>query len=218
LITEGLLPFFSCVPVAGPDGSGPEEQLLTGKGTMYASSWSPDGRDLAYWQFDLPTKDDIWILPVSGDRKPYPFLQSPSSERFGAFSPDGHWMAYESNETGRYEVYVQPFPGPGGKWLISTDGGSRPEWSKDGKEIFYITRDHLMAVPVETKPAFSAGRPELLFSGYYFWSGHYYDVMPDGKHFIFIQNAQQNDRPSQINVVINWREELERRLRGNQAR
>ena len=200
------------------DGSGPEEQLLTGKSTMYASSWSPDGRDLAYWQFDLPTKEDIWILPLSGDRKPYPFLQTPSSERFGAFSPDGHWMAYESNETGRYEVYVQPFPGPGGKWLISTDGGSRPEWSRDGKEIFYITRDHLMAVPVETKPAFSAGRPELLFSGYYFWSGHYYDVMPDGKHFVFIQNAQQNDRPSQINVVINWREELERRLRGDQAR
>ncbi|HEY6945406.1 MAG TPA: protein kinase [Candidatus Acidoferrum sp.] len=200
------------------DGSGPEEQLLSGKNIIYASSWSPDGHNLAYWQFDLQTKEDIWILPLQGDRKPYPFVQTPFTERFAAFSPDGHWMAYESNETGRPEIYIQPFPNPGGKWQISTEGGSRPEWSNDGKQIFYLTRNELMAVQIETKPAFSAGRPELLFGANYFTSGHYYDVMPDGKHFVFIQSAQQSDRPSQINVVINWSEELEQHMRANQAR
>jgi eukaryotic-like serine/threonine-protein kinase len=194
------------------DGSGPEEQLLSSKNIIYASSWSPDGRNLAYWQFDAPTKEDIWILPLGGDGKPYPFVRTPFTERFGVFSPDGHWMAYESNETKRMEIYVQPFPGPGGKWQISTEGGGRPEWSHDGKEIFYRSGNKLMAVPVETKPSFSAGKPERLFEDNYFFSGHYYDVMPDGKHFVFIQNAPHSVKVTQINVVLNWLEELKRRV------
>jgi eukaryotic-like serine/threonine-protein kinase len=195
------------------DGSGSEEQLLSDKGEMYAASWTPDGKSLAYGLFSLATKkEETWILPVAGDRKPYPFLQAAFDEGFAEFSPDGHWMAYDSSETGRTEVFVKPFPGPGGKWQISTEGGERPEWSKDGKELFYLAGNQLMAVRIETNPTFSAGRPVLLFGGNHLRTGHYYDVMPDGKHFVFIQTAQANDRPTKINVVVNWLEEVKRRV------
>jgi serine/threonine-protein kinase len=159
------------------------------------------------------------VRPEStGDRKPYPFVQGPSTERFPAFSPHGRWIAYESNETGRPEIYVRSFPGPGGKWQISTDGGARPLWSRDGSRIFYRNGTKFMAVTAETNSTFTAGKPQELFAGRYFASGHSYDVMPDGKHFLFIQNAQKSGGPTQINVVVNWREELEQHLRNSKPR
>ena len=145
------------------DGSGPEELLSASKNWVFANSWSADGRFLAFGEQDPKTGFDILILPVGGDRKPYPFVRSSFREWFGEFSPDGRWIAYESNESGRSEVYLRPFPGPGGKWQVSTEGGARPEWSRDGRELFYFESDRIMRVTVDSGHALAVGRPELLF-------------------------------------------------------
>jgi eukaryotic-like serine/threonine-protein kinase len=200
------------------DGSGAEELLMNNKNWVFASSWSPDGHFLAFVEQDSKTGMDLWILPVGGDRKPYPFVNSTFREWFGEFSRDGRWIAYESNESGRSEVYLRPFPGPGGKWQVSTDGGARPEWSRDGRELFYFQNDKLMRVPVESGQALAAGRPELLFPCDCFDSGRYYEVTPDDKHFLLIQNAQPVSPVAQISVVLGWGAELERRIREKLAR
>ena len=121
--------------------------------------WSPDGRFVLYRynsiQASLPSTSstgwDIWALPLDGDRKPFPVVQTNFEERDGQFSPDGKWIAYQSNESGRFEIYVQPFPGPARKWgPISTNGGAQVRWRRDGKELFYIALDdRLMAVPIQ---------------------------------------------------------------------
>ena len=192
------------------DGSGPEELLLSSPDWVWAGSFSPDGKDLAYIVRNPETGFDIWILPLEGDRKPRPFARTQFNEWSPAFSPDGHWLAYESDESGRYEVYVQPYPGPGGKWQISNDGGSRPIWSTDGRELFYRNDNKLMAVPIETKPSFAPGTPHLLSEGNYFVTGHYYDVMPGGKQFLFIKETERPHTSTEINVVLNWFDELKR--------
>ena len=107
---------------------------------------------------------DLWLFPMHGDGKPAPYLQSPFKEYNAQFSPDGRWMAYTSDESGRFEVYVQPFPGPGGKWQISTEGGDQPVWAHNGRELFYREENKMMAVEVTTRPAFSARIPALLFA------------------------------------------------------
>ena len=134
------------------------------------------------------------------------------------FSPDGRWLAYVSNESGRYEIYVQPFPGPGGKRQISTGGGIQPIWARNGQELFYRNGNRMMAVEITTDPTFSPGTPSLLFEGNYL-SGiaflPYYDITPDGQRFVMIQEGWTDSAPTQINVVLNWFEELKRRLPSN---
>ena len=200
------------------DGSGPEELLSASKNWVFANSWSADGRFLAFGQQDAETGFDILILPVGGDRKPYPFVRSSFREWFGEFSPDGRWIAYESNESGRSEVYLRPFPGPGGKWQVSTEGGARPEWSRDGRELFYFESDRMMRVTVDSGHALAVGRPELLFPCNCLNSGRYYEVTPDAKHFLLIQNAQPVSPVAQINLVLGWGSELERQMREKPAR
>ncbi len=194
------------------DGSGPEEQLLVGKNWLFATSWTADGRFLAFSQQDPETGFDIWILPLGGDRKPYPFVRSPFREWFGEFSPDGRWVAYESNESGRSEIFLRPFPGPGGKWQVSTEGGARPEWSRDGRELFYLENDRLTRVAVETGHGPAIGRPEPLFPCNCFDSGRYYEVTRDAKHFLLIQTAQPPSPVTRIDVVLGWGGELGRQL------
>ena len=194
------------------DGSGSEEQLISGVNWMCASSFSPDGKELAYIQDNPETVVDIWILPLEGERKPRPFLSTRFKEWFPEFSPDGHWLAYESDESGRFEIYVQPFPGPGAKMQISNEGGTRPLWSHDGRTLFYSKDNNLMRVPIQTKPAFSAGTPHPMFQGNFYASGHYYDIMPDGKQFVFIRETEQARAATQINVVLNWVDELKQRF------
>ena len=130
--------------------------------------WSPDGRFLLYRSIDPKTGSDIWALPLDGDRKPFPVVQTNFDERDGQFSPDGKWIAYQSNESGRFEIYVQPFPGPGGKSQVSTNGGAQVRWRRDGKELFYIALDgRLMAVPIRLASngqAVEAGTPVPLFA------------------------------------------------------
>ena len=125
-------------------------------------------------------------------------------------------MAYISDESGRYEVYVQPFPGPGGKWQISTEGGTEPVWNPKGRELFYRNASKMMAVDVATQETFSAGKPKVLFEGPYVPTPRSfpdYDVSPDGQRFLMLKaNEQAQGAPAQINVVLNWFEELKRRV------
>ena len=115
----------------------------------------------------LARYSDIWVLRLS-DRKAEPFLRTPFEEGGARFSPDGRWLAYVSIESGRPEVYVQPYPGPGGKWQVSIDGGTEPVWSRNGRELFYRSGNRMMAVETTMQPSFSAGKPRMLFEGPYF--------------------------------------------------
>ncbi len=129
-------------------------------------------------------------------------------------SPDGRWLAYDSDESGRLEVYVQPYPGPGGKWLISTEGGTQPVWNPNGRQLFYRNGDKMMAVEITMQPGFAAGKPRVLFEGQYGPSVATfpnYDVTPDGQRFLMLKAAEAEQAPTQINVVLNWFEELRRR-------
>ncbi len=146
-------------------------------------------------------------MPLEGN--PSPFLTTSFNERDPAFSPDGHWLAYVSDESGQYEVYVQPSPGPGERWLVSTDGGREPAWSADGKELFYRNGNRMMAVTVEAEPSFTVGTPGLLFEGQYTSQiiASNYDVSPDGHQFVMIRQDDLS-APTQINVVLNYYENI----------
>jgi eukaryotic-like serine/threonine-protein kinase len=132
------------------DGSGGLERLITSAYPQAPSSWSPDGQLLAFVRFNSNKRLEIWVLRL-GDRKAQPFLQTRFDEAAPQFSNDGRWLAYMSNESGRYEVYVQPYPGPGGKWQISTEGGTEPIWNPNGRELFYRSGDKMMAVEITTQ-------------------------------------------------------------------
>jgi len=197
------------------DGSGGPERLSTSEHPQYPSSWSASGQLLAYIELDPATGYDIWVLRM-GDHKPQPFLRTPFTEGAPQFSSDGRWLAYTSDESGRLEVYVQPYPGPGGKWQISTEGGTEPVWNRNGRELFYRSGDKMMAVDIATQPSFAAGKPRMLFQGQYVLNSPpssipYYDVSPDGERFLMLKPTDQaGAAPTQINVVLNWTEELKR--------
>ena len=198
------------------DGGAAVERLTTSEDLPVPGSWSPDGEVLAFSEMDPTTGWDISVLRLEGDRKPQPFLHTPSNESAPIFSPDGRWIAYQSDESGRGEIYVRPFPGPGGKGQISTDGGTEPVWARNGRELFYRNGDKMMAAAVETKPTFAAAKPNLLFEGHY-ETGLYpslanYDVSPDGQRFLMIKSSEQETAATQINVVLNWLEDLKRRV------
>jgi len=194
------------------DGSGAQERLTESQNIQYPGSWSPDGKLLAFMETDPSTGLDIWLLPLDGDRRPQLFLRSQFLELMPVFSPDGRWLAYVSNESGREEVYAQPVPGPGQKIQISTAGGTQPVWARNG-ELFYRNGDQIMAVEVKTQPTFSTTPPRLLFGGPYFWftGRSNFDVTPDGQRFLMLQS--QESPATQVNVVLNWFEELKQRVR-----
>ena len=205
------------------DGSGGLERLTTSEYLHAPMSWSPDGRLLAFIELNPTTGRDIWVLPLADpsagsgqDRKAQPFLRTRFDEAVPRFSPDGRWLVYISDESGRYEIYVQPYPGPGGKWQISTEGGTEPVWNPNGRELFYRSGDKMMAVDITTQPGFSAGTPRMLFEGRYdpapFPIANY-DVSPDGERFLMLKPSESAEAaPTQINVVLNWFEELKRRV------
>ncbi len=197
------------------DGSGGLERLTASDDLQTPSSWSPDGKLLAFNAITPTTGIDILVLRL-GDRKTQPFLQTPFNESAPRFSPDGRWLAYVSDESGRYEVYVQPYPGPGGKWQISTEGGSEPVWNPNGRELFYRSGDKMMAVDIATQPGFTVGKPRMLFEGPYQLTPvtfPNYDVSPDGARFLMLKHVDQAQAtPTQNNVVLNGFEELKRRV------
>ncbi|HLN00455.1 MAG TPA: protein kinase [Bryobacteraceae bacterium] len=192
-------------------GAGAEELLLRTKNFVIPKSWSPDGRFIIYAQISQETAADLLAIPVEPDAKPFVVVQTPANEDQGQFSPDGHWVAYTSNESGLSEIYVIPFPpsSSGGKWLVSRGGGVQPRWRRNGKELFYISPDwKMMAVEVNTQPVFQAGTPQPLFqtdmvdtgirTGPISW-----DLAPDGNRFLII--SENPSDASSVTVALNWR-------------
>jgi Tol biopolymer transport system component len=180
---------------------------LSGANPQFPTSWSPDGATLAFHERRPSGDRDIWT--VSTGAEPMPFLLTPFDEHSPHLSPDGAWLAYVSDESGREDVYVQPFPGPGPKWLVSTEGGTDPVWSKDGRELFYRSGDQMMAVRVSGAAQFSAGRPQRLFAIRVDRDrdGPSYDVAPDGGWFA-MPGGGEDRAPGQIHVVLNWFSEV----------
>jgi Tol biopolymer transport system component len=190
------------------DGSSGEEVLVEGSDMYrFPTDWSPDGKLLAY-QEGTSGGWSIWMLPFEGDRKPFRFLTSKSSEREGVFSPDGKWLAYSSNESGAYRIYVVPFPGPGGKWQVSPGGGSSPRWRRDGKEIFYFSSDNkLMAAEVSAHgSSFEPGAVQPLFETRLYGAFGRFDVSADGQRFILPYEPGQST--TAITLVVNWPADL----------
>jgi len=188
------------------DGSGTEEILFEDNFEKQPLGWSPDGRSILYFRSGgTAGSNDLFVVPVSGDRKPVPFLQTPFQDNSSVFSPDGRWIAYASNESGRFEVYVAPYPGPGGKWRISTAGGDWPRWRRDSTEIYYLAADNrtLMAASVNGKgSSFEVGAVKPLFEAPRV-GGYHYDVTADGQRFL-VNKAPEQTASVPITVVVNW--------------
>jgi Tol biopolymer transport system component len=188
------------------DDGGAGERLSTSDQDQFPHSFTPDGKLLVYVDYDPASGADIWILPLEGDRKPRPFLRTPFSENYPQISPDGKWIAYESNESGRFEVFVQPFPSGGRKWQASTDGGKSAHWSRDGRSLFYRNRNAMMTASWQPENE-TVAKPKIVFQGDY---EPIYAVRPGGG-FVMMQLIQDSAH-TQMNLVTNWREELARRV------
>ncbi|MCA1583116.1 MAG: serine/threonine-protein kinase [Acidobacteria bacterium] len=194
------------------DGEGQEKPLLRSDELKFAMDFSRDGRFLLYGSRGKETSWDIWVLPTFGDGKPFPFLKTQFSEIFPILSPDRRYLAYQSNESGRAEVYVQSFPGPGGKWQISTAGGLEPRWRADGKELYYRAPDQkLMAVAIQGDPNFAASVPKALFQGRFETAvaRNRYLPSPDGSKF-FVVGTLGRESITPTTVALNWFAELGR--------
>ena len=194
------------------DGSGEIDRLLDGKNPRFPGSWSTDGLRLALTEWSPDTMRDIWILTLNGEHQTVPMISTAYDEHSPFFSPDGRWLAYVSDESGRSEVYVQSYPAGRGRWLVSTSGGTEPVWSADGTELFYRSGDAMMAVSVRTEGEFAAGAPSMLFDkplkrGIY--DSPSYDVTADGERFLMIERDLES-APTQVNVVLHWDQELQR--------
>ena len=212
------------------DSTSSADDLLIQTGSAaWPTSWSPDNKVLVYTAIDSTNRTAIGVLPLTGDKKPLPLAREPFSEAFGQLSPDGRWLAYQSNETGRFETYVRPFPSGAGKQIISTNGGSLPRWRRDGKELFYLapseTAYGIFAVDVRADgAAFQAGVPKRLFavlvSGVGVNNGNGgipfdpYAVSADGQRFLisrpYTNNPVQASEP--ITLVANWDEDVKARV------
>jgi len=197
-------------------GARDEELLLKSSENKIPTGWSRDGRFLLYTVEDLKSaRQALWVLPLGGDKKPFPFLRTEFDNDFGRFAPDGRWVAYQSDESGRNEIYVRTFTSGspttasdgGGKWLISTGGGAEPRWGEDGKELYYLAADgKLMSVDIATNPVFQAGVPRVLFQtplpprpGV----RESWDMTPDGKRFLLLAPVGQGGEVP-FTVVLNW--------------
>jgi Tol biopolymer transport system component len=215
--------------IKNASGAGTEEPLLESDPTKVPTDWSHDGRFIAFNYQDprSKTKLDIWVLPMFGDRQPFPFLQTEFNEGFVTFSPDGHWVAYQSDESGSFEVYVAPFQpeggpvdpqsvsaGPhGGKWQVSQGGGTVPTWRRDGKGLYFLGPEgKLMEADIAPKgAAVEVGIQRVIFQAHFplFGSGaRTYDVTPDGKRFLILTSEDAASTP--LTLITNWTEGLKK--------
>ncbi len=195
--------------VKNANGAGQAETLVESEVTKFINDWSPDGLELAVTALDPHSKTvaDIWIIPLSGDHAPKPFLATPFNESNAVFSPNGHWLAYQSDESGRMEIFVTPYPGPGGKWQVSQNGGAEPEWRRDGGALYFRSPDNVISEVAVTDrgAAVEVGTPKDLFqvpaianSG----TGRTFDVAPDGSRFFVLRPIQSTAAP--LTLVTHW--------------
>jgi len=194
------------------EGQGDAKLLLKSDETKFACDWSRDGRLVAFSSLGKETGWDIWVLPMSGEPKPVPFLKTQFAELMPVFSQDGRFLAYQSNESGRMEIYVQSFPGPGGKWQVSTSGGREPQWRADGRELYYRGLDQkVMAVDIQTGSGITAGSPRALFQGRFDSAISRNRFLPtaDGKRFLTVAPLGR-ETMAPTTVVLNWHAELVR--------
>ncbi len=194
-------------------GAGSDEILLESDENKTPTSWSADGRFIAFNSTNIKgnTKNDVWILPMFGDRKPFPFLQTQANEISAQFSPDGRWVAYVSDESGTNQVYIAPFPAAGGKWQVSRSGGTEPLWRGDGKEVFFLSLENkLMAVALNAKDStLEVANAQPLFDVHPASSpGYHYDVTSNGKRFLVDTTKEGNSAP--LALVVNWTADLKR--------
>jgi serine/threonine-protein kinase len=201
------------------DGTGVDELLSAEGGNPH--SWSGDGRLLARVIAGVSGNfgSQLALLSLDDGRRtrPFPSAREGTEMNAPAIDPSGRFIAYVANDSGRREIYVRPFPQGEGRWLVSDAGGIQPMWSRDGRELFYRNGNRMMAVSVSTVPVFRADAPRLLFEGDFLAPAirANYDVMPDGKRFVMVKSAEQTLLNKQLNVVINWQQELNRRLPRN---
>ena len=197
------------------DGSAPAERLTESDLSEQPTTWTPDGKTLIFQRSNHPeTKWDVMALDIGTEESPRVLLGSRFNEFLADLSPDGRWLAYVSDESGLEEIYVRSYPDMERKWQISTDGGLEPAWSADGQELFYRDAEgrSVMVVSIATEPDFSPGRPRLLLEGTFVpspWFGRNYDVAPDGQSFVMVENVVPEDIQTDLQVVLNWFEELE---------
>ena len=210
-VADGVTAPTNAIQIAPADGSGGIVTFLQREGLQYPTSWSRDGSLLALHENHPETLRDLWVLPVGGD--PEPFLITPFQEGAPVFSPDGRWLAYVSDKSGQAEIYVQPYPGPGPEFTVSTAGGWEPLWSQDGSELFYRGPEQLMVVAVELGETFRGGTPRPLFADSYLpgntpTSAPNYDITPDGQRFVMVRVGSSEEYGA--TVVLNFSEELKR--------
>jgi serine/threonine-protein kinase len=193
--------------VRAADASAGARRLLARDGAQYAGPWLDDARSLIFNDDRSTNRSDIWLLPADSD--PRALVATRAHEVSPALSPDGRWLAYTSDETGRQEVYIRPFPNiDDGKWVVSTGGGVTPVWSPTGRELFYMSGRALMSVAVKVRGQdLSAAPPERLFDGPFETGSPQFDISPDGSYFAMVE-ADLDARPTHIHVVLNWIAEL----------
>jgi eukaryotic-like serine/threonine-protein kinase len=185
-----------------------DEPLLTLAKQGFPDDWSSDGRFIAY-EINTGRGTEVWILPLAGDRKPFPFAQGLHLQNRAVFAPDTHWIAYGSDESGLSQVYAQPFPATGARIQVSKNGGTQPRWRGDGRELFFLGLDGtMMAAPIETKPEFQSGNPQALFASLNLVTSassgrRQYAVTRDGKRFLVI-TPERSPTGSPLNIVVNW--------------
>jgi eukaryotic-like serine/threonine-protein kinase len=200
--------------VQSADGTGTEEQLTTGEFDQYLGDWSPDGRSILFTEFRPNTGADLWVVSTAKGHEVHSYLQTPFEEKEPVFSPNGRWVAYVSDASGRNEVYLQQFETGHQRTQISTDGGEEPAWGRTGRELFYRKGGKMMSVSVNANPELSVGKPAVLFSGLYTYNivpNRDYDVGREGRFIMVEPDLTVNSR--QINVVLDWSDQLKTKSR-----
>lgn len=187
------------------DGAGEEERLSTSPNPQFASSVAPDGKTLVFSEFDPVTGSDLWTMSLDSQRDTRPLLKTRFSEGNGSISPDGRWIAYQSNETGRFEIYLAPYMSPGPAVSITSAGGVEPRWGRDGRELHYRTNDRFMSIPIALNAAVKAGEPRLLFTGNYMPEALF---VPEMDRFLLIRDNGQEAAGKSLNLVLGWSDDL----------
>jgi serine/threonine-protein kinase len=198
------------------DGTGGVKRLTESEFIQWPHSWSGDGKELVFVERNFDTGYDIWAVPIDGSKAPRPLLQTPTNENNPDVSKDGRWIAYQSNESGQYEIYVQPFPGLSGKWQVSKSGGNQACWSRDGKWLYFRHGVQMLRASITTEPELRIGTPEVVFESdavVLASEARNYDISADGNQFLVLTSIEGGERSTlnrELIIVENWFEELKR--------